>query len=413
MINYELGDVKMSEILREEKNLDFDKQINRVGTDSLKFDFAVKRGKPADVLPLWVADMDFKTSSVVLDEIQKRVEHGIFGYTETGEKYFEAVSGWLKKHHNLSIESDWIVKTPGVVFALAMAVKAYTKEGDTILIQQPVYYPFTGVIKDNNRKVISSDLELLEDGKYHIDFEDFENKIKENNVKLFLLCSPHNPVGRVWTKAELVKIAEICIKHEVIVVSDEIHEDFVFDGYKHTPLINVDDRIKDYCITATSPAKTFNLAGLQISNIIIPNAKLRHIFEKEVYAAGYSQLNTLGIVACEAAYNYGEVWYEELKKYLSSNLEFVRDYLKNNLPQIKLIEPEGTYLIWLDFTALGLSEAQREDLIVNKAKLWLDSGAIFGNAGDGFERINIATNKAVLKEALDRIHDAINNTYNC
>lgn len=408
LIIIEKGEFAMSGV---EKNIDFDQAINRVDTDCLKFDFAVRRGKPADVLPLWVADMDFKTSSLVLDEIHKRVEHGIFGYTETRDKYFEAVAGWLQKHHNLEIKPNWVVKTPGVVFALAMAVKAYSKEGDSVLIQQPVYYPFTEVIEDNNRKVVSSDLVLSDDGKYHIDFEDLEEKIKENNVKLFLLCSPHNPVGRVWTVDELKKVAEICIKYKVVVVSDEIHEDFTFEGYTHTPLLNVDEKIKDYCVTATSPAKTFNLAGLQISNIIIPNGDLRHAFKKQIDAAGYSQLNTMGIVACEAAYTYGEQWYEALKKYLKSNLDFVREYLKNELPEIKLIEPEGTYLIWLDFRGLGISEEAREDLIVNKAKLWLDSGAIFGEVGEGFERINIATNKALLKEALDRIRDSIRDNY--
>ena len=397
----------MSEEKRIEKNIDFDKVIDRVNTDCLKFDFAVQRGKPADVLPLWVADMDFKTSSLVLDEIKERVEHGIFGYTETGDRYFEAVAGWLKRHHKLDIKQEWIEKTPGVVFAIAMAVRAYTKEGEAVIIQQPVYYPFSGVIKDNNRKLVSNDLYLGEDGKYHIDFEDFEKKIVENNVKLFLLCSPHNPVGRVWTAEELKQLVEICIKHEVIIFSDEIHADFVYEGYEHTTILNVDERIKDYCILATSPAKTFNLAGLQISNIIIPDSKLHRAFAREIWATGYSQLNTLGIVACEAAYNYGEVWYEELKKYLKGNLDFVREYLKENLPEIKLIEPEGTYLIWLDFRGLGICEVEREDLIVNKAKLWLDSGAIFGKTGEGFERINIATNRPVIKEALDRIKRAV------
>ena len=399
---------KQENNMSQEKNTNFDEIIERKNTDCLKFDFAVQRGMPADVLPLWVADMDFKTSSLILDELKKRVEHGIFGYTESGEKYFESVAGWLKVHHNFDIKPNWVVKTPGVVFALATAVRAYTNEGDAVLIQQPVYYPFSGVIRDNNRRIVSSDLVLSDDGKYHIDFEDLEEKIVENNIKLFLLCSPHNPVGRVWTEDELKMLADILVKHEVVVVSDEIHEDFTFEGFKHTPLVNVDERIKDFCVTATSPAKTFNLAGLQISNIIIANAKLRKEFADEVYAAGYSQLNTMGIVACEAAYNYGEEWYLALKKYLQSNLDFVRDYLKEELPQIKLIEPEGTYLIWLDFRKLDLCERELEDLIVNKAKLWLDSGAIFGQVGSGFQRINIATSKAVLKEALDRIRDAVN-----
>lgn len=390
-----------------EKNIDFDAVVNRKDTDCLKFDFAVKRGRPADVLPLWVADMDFKTSDRILEEIHRRIDHGIFGYTETGDAYFEAVSGWLKKHHNLEIKQEWIIKTPGIVFALAMAVKAYTKEGDAVLIQQPVYYPFSEVIADNGRVVVSSDLVLNSVGKYEIDFDDLEQKIKENQIKLFLLCSPHNPVGRVWTEEELKRIADICVRHEVIVISDEIHADFVYDGYKHTPLLNVDARIADYCVTCTSPAKTFNLAGLQISNIIIPNEGVRKQFKKQVDAAGYSQANTIGIVACEAAYRYGEEWYDALRQYLQENLDFVREYLKNNLPQIKLIEPEGTYLIWLDFSALGLSATALEDLVVNKAKLWLDSGAIFGKVGIGFQRINIATNRSVLKEALDRIREAI------
>lgn len=395
----------------KETNINFDEFVDRKGTDSLKFDFAVERGKPADVLPLWVADMDFKTSSLILDEIHKRVDHGIFGYTESGDSYFEALSGWMLKHHNLKIEKEWIVKTPGVVFALAQGVRAFTKEGDAVLIQQPVYYPFSGVIRDNKRKVISSDLVLDEDGKYRIDFEDLERKIVEYDVKLFLLCSPHNPVGRVWSREELARVADICVKHQVLVISDEIHGDFTFEGFTHTPLLNVDERMKDLCVTCTSPAKTFNLAGLQISNILIPNAHLRKKFEKEIYATGYSQLNTLGLVACEAAYQYGEVWYEELKKYLQSNLSFVRDYLKEELPEIKLIEPEGTYLIWVDFRALNISEKEREDLIVNRAKLWLDSGAIFGAVGEGFERINIATNREILKEALDRIKSVITKYY--
>lgn len=390
-----------------EKNTNFDEVIERRETDSLKYDFAARRGKPEDVLPLWVADMDFQTSSLILDEIHKRVDHGIFGYTETREAYFETVAGWLEEHHNLQIKPNWLVKTPGVVFALAMAVKAYTNEKDAILIQQPVYYPFTEVIEDNNRTVVSNDLVLKEDGKYHIDFADFEKKILEHHIKLFLLCSPHNPVGRVWTKEELKRIAEICIKYNVIVVSDEIHEDFVFEGYVHTPFLNVDERLADICVTCTSPAKTFNLAGLQISNIIIPNSKLRSAFKQQINAAGYSQLNTIGIVACEAAYRYGGEWLEAVKKYLQGNLNFLRDYISHELPQIKLLEPEGTYLIWLDFRGLGLCERELEDLIVNKARLWLDSGSIFGKAGAGFERINIATSRTVLKEALDRIRDAV------
>ena len=381
------------------ENIDFDMVIERKNTDCLKYDFAVKRGMPEEVLPLWVADMDFMTSEKILDAIEERVKHGIFGYTESGDKYFEAVSGWFKERHSWEVKRNWLVKTPGVVFALAMAVKAYSKPGDKVLIQQPVYYPFTEVIEDNDRIVVSNDLILGEDGKYHIDFEDFERKIVENNISLLLLCSPHNPVSRVWTKDELLKLGEICLKHNVIVVSDEIHEDFVFGERKHYVFANLKKEFEDISIICTSPAKTFNLAGLQVSNIFIPNGKLR----RQIAAAGYSQLNTLGLTACEAAYNYGGNWYKEMIKYITGNIEFMSNYIKSELPQLKMIEPEGTYLVWVDFRGMGLSAAELENFIVKKANLWLDSGSIFGKSGEGFERFNVACPRSILKQALEQI----------
>jgi cystathionine beta-lyase len=400
---------RKDEKMAEEKNLDFDTVIDRKNTDCLKYDFAVRRGKPENVLPLWVADMDFKTSSLVLDEIQKRVEHGIFGYTESRDSYFEAIAGWMKEMHGWEIQRNWLRKTPGVVFALAMAVKAYSKEGDGVLIQQPVYYPFQEVIEDNGRKMISNDLVLGEDGKYHIDFDDFEQKIIEHNIPLFILCSPHNPVSRVWTKEELIKIGEICLKHNVIVVSDEIHEDFTFGEHRHQVFAALREDFANISITCTSPAKTFNLAGLQISNIFIPNGKLRVKFRKQIDAAGYSQLNTLGLTACEAAYRYGHTWYKAMLQYVEENIAFVREYLKNELPQISMIEPEGTYLLWLDFRKLGLTETQLEELVTKKANLWLDSGAVFGSVGEGFERINAACPRSILKQALEQLKNAIEN----
>lgn len=390
----------------KEKNLNFDDIINRKNTDSIKFDFAEKNGKPADILPLWVADMDFKTSSLVIDAIKERADHGIFGYTDTGDKYFEAVSDWMKRHHGMNVEKAWLVKTPGVVFALATAVRAFTEIGDSILVQQPVYYPFSSLVMNNGRKLVSSEL-VLKDGKYQIDFDDFEQKIIDNNVKLFLLCSPHNPVGRVWTEEELKKMIDICLKHNVLMFSDEIHGDFTFNENKHVPVLNMTEEIKESCITATSPAKTFNLAGLQVSNIFIPNRKLRHRFKKEISAAGAGLITTMGITACESAYTYGEEWYDGMMAYLHSNLEFVREYVKNELPGVELVEPEGTYLLWLDFRELKLSANELEDLIVHKAKLWLDRGSMFGKLGEGFERINIATSRAVLNEAMDRIKAAL------
>lgn len=388
------------------EQINFDEIIDRKNTNSLKYDFAKRRGKPEDLLSLWVADMDFKVPPKVLDAIHERVEHGIFGYSEVQEEYFEAIYGWMKKRHNWTVENSWLVKTPGVVFALAMAVQAFTEPGDGVMIQQPVYYPFSEVIEDNDRIIVDNTLCLGEDGKYHIDFEDFERKAEQNRVKLFFLCNPHNPVGRVWTREELERLGEICIRRNILVVSDEIHHDFVFRG-QHLVFADLSEELKNRTITATSPSKTFNLAGLQVSNIFIASPQLRRKFRRQVGAAGYSQLNTLGLTACEAAYRYGEEWHDQLMKYLSDNIAFIRDYLKEEIPQIRLIEPEGTYLIWLDFRELGLTEREREALIVTKAGLWLDSGAMFGTSGEGFERINIACPRSILAEALKNLKKAI------
>lgn len=385
---------------------DFDRIVERKGTNSLKYDFARERGKREDVLPLWVADMDFQTAPEILEQLKLAVEHGIYGYSEPKDGYFRAVQHWYDEHFGWHVEKNWLVKTPGVVFALAMAIKAFTKKGDAVLLQQPMYYPFSEVIRDNDRVLINSPLKL-ENGHYEIDFEDLEERIQANSVKLFLLCSPHNPVGRVWQEWELRKLGDICLRHGVLVVSDEIHSDFTYEGHVHHVFANLSPEISDITVTCTAPSKTFNLAGLQVSNIFISNGELRKQFKKAVDAAGYSQLNLMGLVACQAAYEKGEPWFKALKAYLAENLEFVRVYLKEHLPQISLVEPEGTYLIWLDFRRLGLTEAQREELIVNKAHLWLDSGAMFGPDGEGFERINIACPRAVLQKALEQLEKAL------
>lgn len=389
-----------------EKNLDFDKIIDRRNTRCLKYDFAKRRGVPEDVLSLWVADMDFETSSYIENALIERAKHGIFGYSEVQTPYFEIVRDWMKIHHNWNVQEEWLVKTPGVVFALAMAVKAYTKPNDSVLIQQPVYYPFSEVISDNGRKVVSNDLYLGDDNRYHIDFEDFEKKIVENNIKLFFLCSPHNPVGRIWTAEELIQLGDICVKHGVIVVSDEIHQDFVFCG-RHHVFSNLKKEFENISITCTSPSKTFNLAGLMMSNIFIPNRELRQKFRKELDAAGISQLGIMGLVACEAAYSKGEEWYQAMLAYVSGNIEFVRNYVRENLLNVTMIDTEGTYLVWLDFQKTGLSVDELENLIVHKAKLWLDSGKIFGKCGEGFQRINVACPRSILKKALDRIKAAL------
>ena len=385
-----------------EKNLNFDEIIARKGTDCLKYDFASRRGMPEDVLPFWVADMDFKTSSYVEDALIERVKHGIFGYSEAGEPYFKAIANWMKKHHNWEIKREWLVKTPGVVYALAMAIKAFTNEGDSVLIQQPVYYPFSEVIEDNKRKIVSNDLVLGEDNKYYIDFVDFEEKIIQNKVKLFLLCSPHNPVGRVWTKEELIKIGDICLKHGVLVVSDEIHNDFDYEK-RHIVFSSLKKEFEENSIVCTSPSKTFNLASMLISNIFIPDRKKRHLFRKQIDASGMSQLSVLGLVATQTAYEKGEEWYDAMISYVKENISFAKEYIKKNMPNVKMIDIEGTYLLWLDFRETGIDVDELDRRIIYDAKLWLDSGKIFGKSGEGFQRINVACPRCLLEEALKRL----------
>lgn len=385
---------------------DFDKIIDRHGTNCLKFDFAKERGKNGDELSLWVADMDFQVAKPITDALQAQVNHGIYGYSEVKSDYFDIVKNWFKDNFDWEIKKGSLVKTPGVVYAIAMAVKAFTKEGEAVIIQQPVYYPFSEMIIANNRKLVNSSL-VLKDGRYEIDFEDFEKKIVENNVKLFILCSPHNPVGRVWSVEELKRIGDICIKHDVVIFSDEIHADFVYEPNKHHVFASLGESYAANSVIATAPSKSFNIAGLQVSNIFIENKKLRDAFRNEIVKSGYSQLNTMGLVAARAAYESGKEWLDEVRAYIKDNLIFFRDYLKENIGELSLIEPEGTYLVWVDFRKLGLSEKQREDLIVNKAKLWIDSGAMFGVDGEGFERFNIACPRSYLKKALDSLAKAI------
>ncbi len=385
-----------------ERNLDFDTVIDRRNTKCLKYDFAKKRGMPEDVLPMWVADMDFKTSSYVEDAVVACAKHGIFGYSEVQTPYFETLRDWMKERHGWEPQEQWLIKTPGVVFALAMAVRAYTEPGDAVLIQQPVYYPFSEVIRDNGRKVVSSDLYLGDDHRYHMDLEDFEKKIKEENIWLFLLCSPHNPVGRVWTVEELTALGEICLRYGVTVVSDEIHHDFIFQGEHHV-FASLKKELAEISVICTSPSKTFNLAGMMLSNIFIPDQKRRRKFRRELDAAGMSQLGIMGLAACEAAYAKGGEWYRAMMSYVKDNIAFTRQYVNEHLPGVAAVEQEATYLVWLDFRELGLDPEELDRRIIHEAKLWLDSGKIFGECGRGFQRINVACQRSVLAEALKRL----------
>lgn len=377
---------------------DFDNVIDRRGTNSVKYDFARERGKPEGALPMWVADMDFAAPPEVLEDIHKAVSHGVFGYSEPGEAYYKAVADWFGSRFGYQVGRREVVKTPGVVFALAGAVRAFTNPGEPVLAQTPVYYPFYDVIRENGRELAANPL-VYENGKYSIDFEDFERKIATSGARLFLLCNPHNPVGRVFTRAELETLNGICARHGVTVVSDEIHCDFAWQGHSHTCFGLLDKN----AVIATSPSKSFNLAGLQVSNIFVKNAGLREKLAAEISRSGYSQLNALGLAACQSAYEKGGAWLEELKAYLAGNIRLTREFLAERLPGIKLVEPEGTWLLWLDFSRYGLSQAELDRRVTEGAKLWFNSGTMFGAGGEGFQRVNIACPRATLAAALERL----------
>lgn len=381
---------------------DFDKITDRSNTMAIKYDLAAVRGKPKDAISLWVADMDWPTAPAVTQALKKRCDHGIFGYSWPDDRYYDALKNWYKTRHDFEIKKEWVVNTPGVVFAICMAIRAFTKEGDSVLIQRPVYYPFSNSIVSQNRKLVNSPL-VFKNGRYEIDFEDFERKVIEENVKLFIFCSPHNPGGRVWTKEELLRLSEICLKHNVLVVSDEIHCDITFEGHRHTVFAKISEEAAWNSIICNSPSKTFNLAGLQFSNIIIQNESLRRAFKKEIDRTGYDEPSVMGLEAAIAAYSAGGEWLDQALTYIWQNVLFAEKYIAEHCPKIKVCKPEGSYLLWLDFSAFDLSDSQIEDKVLNRAKVWLDRGTMFGIEGEKFQRINCATPRKILEAALKAI----------
>ncbi|MEL7609381.1 MAG: MalY/PatB family protein [Bacillota bacterium] len=385
---------------------DFDAVIDRRNTESLKYDFAHRHNLPPDILPLWVADMDFRSPPEVMEALKQRCDHGIFGYSESAEPYYNAVADWMKTSYGYAVSPERLVKTPGVVFGICAAMRALTREGDAVLIQQPVYYPFADSIRHNARKLVVNRL-VYEGGRYRIDFEDFEQRIIAENVRLFILCSPHNPVGRVWTREELARMGEICLRHGVIVVSDEIHADFTYPGHTHTVFGSLGEAFEQNCILCTAPTKTFNLAGLQVSNLFIADPAIRKSVLKELYRTGYGHIGAMNLIACRVAYESGRPWLDALSAYLFENLRFVREFVNERLRGVRLVEPEGTYLVWLDFSGTNKSGAELEELIVHRAKLWLDAGEMFGEGGEGFQRINIACPRAVLMRAFEALERAM------
>jgi len=378
---------------------DFDNIIERRSTCSIKYEPSW-RGKPEDVLPLWVADMDFAAPPCVRDALVRRAQHGIFGYSEPDAAYFNVMRAWFEQRFNWTTERDWLTITPGVVNALYIAVRALTEPGDGIVIQQPVYYPFESSIRKTGRQLLINEL-VYSDGHYRIDFQDFEEKIKQ--AKLFIMCNPHNPVGRVWKADELTRMGEICLRHGVTVIADEIHGDFIFPGHRHLVFAALNPDFANITVTCTSPSKTFNLAGLLHANIFISNKEPRDKFKDEYTRCGLSQPGIMGLVACKAAYEGGSEWLDELLAYLAENMLLLKTFLSQNIPKIKLIEPEGTYLAWLDCNELGLSPQKLDETLTHQGKLWLSSGHTFGKGGKGFERMNVACPRSVLHNALERL----------
>lgn len=384
---------------------DFDTPIDRTHTWSIKHDFKKENGKADDILPLWVADMDFRSPDSVVEALKKAVDHGIFGYSRADESYFDAVVAWYQKRHHLTLQPEWMTCTPGIVFALSIAVRAFTQEGDAVLIQPPVYHPFSRAILRNKRTLVENPL-VLKDGHYEMDLEDLEQKVLDEHVKLMILCNPHNPVGRVWTREELTALADICLRHHVYVISDEIHGDFVWQGHEQTPYASISEEACLHSMMCTAPSKTFNLAGMATSNLFIPDPEMRRKFRSELLDVGQENMNRLGLFACRAAYEGGGEWLDQLIGYLAGNLALVRDFCKNRVPQIQLVEPEGTYLAWLDCRELGMTDDELMAFFSDEAKVWLDPGTHSGEQGSGFMRFNLGSSRSVIAQALDQIEAA-------
>ena len=376
----------------------FDEIIPRRGSNSYKWDTA----KEEDVLPMWVADMDFRTAPCVVEALHKRVEHGIFGYTKVPSAYYEAVTNWFMRRHGWQIKEDWIIYTSGVVPALSAIIKALTMPGDRVLVQTPVYNCFFSSIRNNGCEVVTNPL-LYTDGNYRIDFDSLEKETSDPKVKLLLLCNPHNPAGRVWTRQELTRIGEICFRNDVLVVADEIHCELVFLGHSYTPFASISKEFLMNSVTCTSPSKAFNLAGLQIANIISANEYVRMKIDKAININEVCDVNPFGVEALTAAYNKGEEWLEELKQYLLGNYNYLKGYFEEYLPHLKVLPLEGTYLVWVDCSALKQSSEEIVKILLDKEKLLVNEGNMYGEAGKYFIRINIACPRALLIDGLSRL----------
>nr|WP_288306995.1 MalY/PatB family protein [uncultured Romboutsia sp.] len=383
----------------------FDKIIDRTNNFSAKWSEMNKNFGTNNLLPMWVADMDFLTAPCVMESLKDRLEQGIFGYTTRPSSYNESIVNWLDNRFSWKINQEWLMFSPAVITSISLLIQNLTQKNDKIMIQEPVYSPFHSIVESNERSLVISPLVKLDDGSYVMDYEDIEAKIKD--VKVFILCNPHNPVGRVWTREELTRLGEICLKHNVLIISDEIHSDIILKNHKHTPFASISKEFRENTITCMAPTKTFNLAGLQSSFLVISNPYYYEVMDKAFSILDIKRNNAFSLVATEAAYNYGEDWLYELIKYIEDNVDFAIDYIKNHMPQLKVKKPEGTYLLWVDFSNLNVGKKDLKNALINKGRIALSDGSSFGIGGDGYYRINLACPRSMVLEGLKRIEFAI------
>lgn len=383
---------------------DFDEIVDRRGSGSYKWDSAAER----DTLPMWVADMDFRTAPAVVETLRRRVEHGVFGYTLVSEEYYTAVINWFGRRHGLELKREWFIYTSGVVPAVSAIIKALASPGDGVLLLTPVYNCFFSSIRNNGCHAVESAL-LYNDGKYTVDFDDFERKASDKAVKLFVLCNPHNPGGRVWSADELRRLGDICSRHGVIVVADEIHCELVFPGYRYVPFASLGPEYRDNSVTCVSPSKAFNTAGLQIANIIVSDTARRALIDRAINDNEVCDVNPFGVVGLIAAYNEGEEWLSQLLEYLYDNYMYMKEYIEARFPKLTVTRLEGTYLAWIDCRALGLTSVCIEDSLMEQEHLWINGGTHYGAAGEGFVRINFACPRSTLASGLDRFARWISN----
>lgn len=388
------------------KTYNFDELIDRTNTNSIKYDARKMFFGKEDVLPLWVADMDFRTPDFIVDAVKKRAEHEVFGYTFRGESYNQSIVNWLKRRHNWEIKPEWISFSPGVVAGLTMAIEAFSKPSDGVIVQPPVYFPFFDSVKGSGREMIENPLKL-ENGRYYFDLEDLKRKITPT-TRLLLLCNPQNPGGMAWNEQELTEMAKICLENKILIISDEIHSDLIFDGYKHTPLAGISEEFAQNCVVCMAPSKTFNTAGLTTSFLVIPNKRHFVAYERVMRLPHLHMGNIFGTAALEAAYTHGDEWLAQLMPYLKGNYDFLEQFFAKNLPGVKVMKPEATYLIWLDFSVFGLTDEALNQKLIDGG-IGLNRGTQFGKQGNGFMRINIGCPRSIMEEALERIKQAFEN----